>query len=611
MDYPKTRKENLAWRVEILRRAQDDILFQAKMKRLFHEDILFAFNAFYYTYDVRKRPLHHIPFITWDYQDEAILELQRSIKEGRDAAVEKTRDMGASWVVLLVFHHEWSDPVGGADFLLGSRIEDYVDKRGDMRTLFEKLRYAHYRIPQWLWPRGFVRRKHDNYAKFQNPETGAVISGESNNPNYGTGGRYAAILYDEFAKWESTDEAAWTSGGDATPCRIAVSTAFAQNVNGTFHRILTDGKTKKILMPWWRHPEKGASLFCEWPPPNEKDKNRLKEHWKPEIVLSSPWRESEKLRRTKDEMDQEIDMKWLGVGASIFGGEAGASLQTYRLLPDEPIRYLEFDLELLKAKEIATLRNREGFGVIYESFDKTHAYVMGVDVVEGIEGGDYASIKVLDRITKNLVASYFSQIDEVLLAKVIRILSDYYSLEPLSPYAPWVGIETNGPGLATFDFTVLLGLSNLFMAPRYDVTTGSVSYKKGWKTDTASRNELIGGIRDYLIDRRGTLNDQRLVEELICFVRSKTGKPQARAGAHDDDVMAFGIALQVDELAPLDLKEAKQARMKYYAELSENLIQNPDPLPNMTTQERCLAQALAANAELREYGQYLRDQLWD
>jgi hypothetical protein len=193
MDYPKTRKENLEWRVEILRRAKDDALFQAKMKRLFHEDILFAFNAFYYTYDVRKRPLHHIPFITWDYQDEGILELQYAIQNGGDIAVEKTRDMGASWVVLLVFHHEWLDPIGGADFLLGSRIEDYVDKRGDMRTLFEKVRYAHYRIPQWLWPKGFVRRKHDNYAKFQNPETGATISGESNNPNYGTGGRYAAI----------------------------------------------------------------------------------------------------------------------------------------------------------------------------------------------------------------------------------------------------------------------------------------------------------------------------------------------------------------------------------------------------------------------------------
>jgi hypothetical protein len=223
INYPKERAENLAWRIKILRKCEEDLEYRAKIIRLFHEDIIFAFNAFYYTYDVRKKPFHHIPFMTWDYQDEAILELQNCIKTGQDVAFEKTRDMGASWVVILVFHHFWSDPVGGGDMLFGSRIEDYVDKRGDMRTLFQKLRYAHYKLPRWLWPKGFSGRKHDNYAKFYNPETGSVISGESNNPNYSTGGRYIAVLFDEFAKWESTDEAAWTSAGDATPCRVAVS----------------------------------------------------------------------------------------------------------------------------------------------------------------------------------------------------------------------------------------------------------------------------------------------------------------------------------------------------------------------------------------------------
>jgi hypothetical protein len=356
--------------------------------------------------------------------------------------------------------------------------------------------------------------------------------------------------------------------------------------------LLTDGKTKKIQMPWWRHPEKGAGVYCEWPPPNEDDKDRLGIHWKPDIVLSSPWKEAEKLRRTKDEMDQEIDMKWLGVGSAVFSGKAGASLQMYRMLSDEPICYLALKPETLQYTETTYVpRDREGVVAVYERFNSDHAYVFGVDVVEGVEGGDYADIRVLNRITKDVVASYYSQIDEVMLAYVIRILSDYYSIEPLSIYAPWVGIETNGPGLATFDICVTLGLSNLFMAPRFDVVNGGVSYKKGWKTDQHSRNELISGVRNYLIDKIGKLNDQRLVNELLCFVRSKTGKAQAKAGSHDDAVMAFGIALQVDELAPLNIAEAKQAKKK----LIEDFAPTPGsfiPVSQQTIDDLCLQQAI-------------------
>jgi len=86
-----------------------------------------------------------------------------------------------------------------------------------------------------------------------------------------------------------------------------------------------------------------------------------------------------------------------------------------------------------------------------------------------------------------------------------------------------------------------------------------VSYKKGWRTDTNSRNELVSGIREWLNDGAGKLNSGRLCGELMTFVRSKTGKPQAKSGCHDDAVMAFGIAVQVDQIVPLDEEEVRMA----------------------------------------------------
>jgi len=559
MIFPKTRRENLTWRTNMLRRCQTDISYRYKMKELFHRDILFAFNAFFYTYDPRKRPFHNIPFATWEFQDPEILELQNAIKQGYDALIEKTRDMGVSWTVLLVFLHAWLDPIGGTEFLLGSRIEDYVDKKGDMRTLFQKVRYALYKLPKWLRPKGFHEKKHDNYMRLFNPETGAVISGESNNPNFSTGGRYAGILFDEFAKWESTDESAWTAAGDASPCRIAVSTPFG--AGGQYYRLVTDGKTKRITLHWKLHPEKSLGLSCVWPSPNEDDKRRMGDHWEPDIKLVSPWYDKECLRRTPTEIAQELDIDYIGAGNPVFDGRALTSLRFYHKMPDEPIAWGKLGLEDLEVEVLKEAPlDSEGFLIVYNMFNPKHRYCTAWDVVEGVEEGDYAFGTILDRMTKDVVAVYYSKIDEVMLSRVIKIVQDFYSPEPDSADAPWCGIETNGPGLSTFDYAILLNITNLFMAPRYDVVKGGVSYKKGWRTDTNSRNELISGVRSYLIDRAGTLNSQRIVGELLTFVRSRTGKAQAKSGTHDDGVMSFGIALQIDDLVPLDYEEIKAAR---------------------------------------------------
>jgi len=557
MNYPKDPDENLRWRAKLLRRAAIDPLFKVKLIELFHSDILFAFNAFFYTLDVRKRPFHHLPFCTYPYQDEAILDIQKAISEGSDRVYEKTRDMGVTWMVLGVFFHEWMNRDGGGDFLLGSRIEDYVDKKGDPRTHFEKIRYLLRRLPKFIRPKGFNPRLHDTFMKLVNPQTGSTIGGESNNPNFSTQGRYAAILYDEFAKWESSDVAAWTAGGDASPCRIAVSTSFG--ASGQFYSLVTNGRTKKLTLHWKLHPEKAWGISGIWPAPNEGTRGQLGEAWRPEEKLTSPWYQKECERRTALEIAQELDIDYLGAGNPVFDGVAWEGLRIYSKIPEKVRKYGKIVIENLKIEWISEPLDAEGFLLVFEEFSSDKTYSIGVDVVEGREDGDYAEIIVYDRSDKSVSAHYFSKLDEVTLARVVYTVSNVFSPEEDSYDSPWCGIETTGPGLATFDKAVELGVNNLFMAPRYDITKSGISYKKGWRTDTQSRNELISGIRTWLIDRAGRLNSQRLCGQLMTFVRSRTGKPIAKSGCYDDAVIAFGIAIQVDELAPRD-EEKKEIR---------------------------------------------------
>lgn len=66
-------------------------------------------------------------------------------------AIEKSRDMGASWMMCLVstwfflFHDHFSA-------LMLSRKEEYVDKKGDNKTLFAKIDFLLKWMPTWLLP---------------------------------------------------------------------------------------------------------------------------------------------------------------------------------------------------------------------------------------------------------------------------------------------------------------------------------------------------------------------------------------------------------------------------------------------------------------------------
>jgi hypothetical protein len=438
--------------------------------------------------------------------------------------------------------------------------------------------------------------------KLVNPETGSAITGESNNANFSTQGRYAAVFFDEFAKWEVTDAKAWTSAGDATPARIAGSTPFG--AGGQFYRLAVGGESgiKKLRYHWSQHPTKSLGLSCVWPTPNDSDRSRMKEDFKAVEKLTSPWYEKECFRRTAAEIAQELDIDYVGAGNPVFDGRAMDSLKFYLGVKDEPKEWIRIDIEGLKGTVTVPPFDGEGFLAIYEPRSDKCRYSVGVDVVEGVDGGDFAWVLVFNRMSKNVAGVYFSRIDEVGLARVVKVVADLYSTEPNGVDAPWVGVETTGPGLATFDQCMGLGMTNLFMAPRYDVVNGGVSWRKGWRTDQSSKNELISGVREYLIERRGALNSARLVGELMTFVRTRSGKAEAKSSCHDDGVMSFGIALQVDILAPVDEDVLEKVRVEEARTMSDQAGQpfKKDEGPEMSLQERCFAHAVAKRAEREE-----------
>lgn len=584
MTYPKEHRKSLEFRAKLLAACRKDEKLLATTKELFFRDILFAFNVFFYTLDVRRRPEHHRCFCTYSFQDETILDIYQTIQNQEDLVIEKSRDMGCSWMVILVYLYCWLDPKGGGDFLLGSRIEDYVDKKGDMRTLFEKARYALYKLPVWLRPEGFKKRKHDYYMRLINPATGATITGESNNPSFSTGGRYTSVLFDEFAKWEATDESAWTAAGDATPSRVAVSTA--NGAGGQYYRLVTDGKTRKITLHWSNHPLKAKGLYCKFPKPLEASDVVDESSW---VGLRSIWYDKETERRTANEIAQDLDINYLGAGNPYFMGRAFGRLQLL-LKTSKKIKKL-FNLEY-GSFTLTETTSKDNSVFVFELPRKDCQYVISVDVAEGKEDGDFSVVKVLNRMTLSTDASFFTDLDEVQLSRFVVAITKYYTLE--GQEEPWWAVEANSLGLAVFDLcTEIYDLPNPFMMPRYDVAKQAISYRKGWWTGKDSRRALTSGITKWLLDGVGW-TDVRCVGEMLTFVKDKNGKPQAMSGNFDDEVMCFGIGLQVHYLLPMEEVEEYNLAdlLKKRAGFSQTVLdsnQFPVGDPEPTLEEACLA----------------------
>lgn len=237
-----TVEDNIRKRYELLADAENDPVKQAKLKELCSRDPVFWIDNFCWTFDPRRDECQELPFVLYPYQKWFVREIINRLEKQGDFGVEKSRDMGASWLFAMVFQWCWMYR-SGWDFLMGSYDEDFVDKIGDISSLFEKLRFNLRFQPQWLRPEGFCFKKHSNFQRLINPANGNSIIGRVINEKFGRAGRYRAVLLDEmaFAKYQ---DLAWQACSQSTKCRIATSTPNGKH--NKYGQMMTDKTNRKI-----------------------------------------------------------------------------------------------------------------------------------------------------------------------------------------------------------------------------------------------------------------------------------------------------------------------------------------------------------------------------
>lgn len=77
-------------------------------RRKARRDPIYFINNFLMTFDPRPTaPVKNIAFKLYDFQCDYVNTLVSQIRNGEDLFVEKSRDMGISWVTLAVFLWFW------------------------------------------------------------------------------------------------------------------------------------------------------------------------------------------------------------------------------------------------------------------------------------------------------------------------------------------------------------------------------------------------------------------------------------------------------------------------------------------------------------------------
>lgn len=258
-------------RVDLLNAMRSDPKLLAALRVHYEHNPIDFILDWVTTYDPRNdgRVLPKtMPFSLFPRQVDILAMFHECYTERESAIVEKCRDAGITMCACAYSVWAWCF-IPEITIAFGSRKAEYVDKLGDNKTIFEKLRQMILGLPVEFLPSGFDRRDSFMLNRILNKENGAQITGEGGD-SIGRGGRSSIYWVDEAAHLEHP-ELVEASLGDNTDVRIDIS-----SVNGTgnvFYRRrmagvewepnkkIESGKTRVFIFDWRDHPGKSQEWY--------------------------------------------------------------------------------------------------------------------------------------------------------------------------------------------------------------------------------------------------------------------------------------------------------------------------------------------------------------
>ena len=202
--------------------------------------------------------------------------------------------------------------------------------------------------------------------------------------------------------------------------------------------------------------------------------------------------------------------------------------------------------------------DRKGALTIYKKPQPNKRYVAGIDVSEGLtltktgDDPDYSVASFFDADTGEQVAKLRGRIEPGPFGEYLAAVGEWFNWAFLVP-------EANGPGIALLEELLRqnypVGLIyHRRPSPDEQFVDGrsALLQELGWRTGTVTRPQLISKIDMAIREMAVIICDPNTVAELKAFVVKANGRAEGQDGAHDDEVIAVGLAIVGIEHMPAD-----------------------------------------------------------
>ena len=174
----------------------------------------------------------------------------------------------------------------------------------------------------------------------------------------------------------------------------------------------------------------------------------------------------------------------------------------------------------------------------YAHVNSECSYIFGVDTSEGVEGGDYSTVTVWNRMNGEEVGFYRGLIEPDRFGKLLNEFGRKFNNALMV-------VEINNHGLTTLTILKQLMYPTLyFRLSQYETIGTRYTDRLGWKTTKLTRPLLIDDLSQALREGTLTIHSKETIDELSTFIYDKHNNMVPAGDAHDDCIFAAAIGLQ-------------------------------------------------------------------
>ena len=434
-------------------------------------------------------------------------------------------------------------------FLTEERIIMLSKNENEAIDLLSKVKYMWDHMPTWAkerfgTPETYTQKKIDWADRYCSIES--LPSKESP----ARGRTVTLIILDEWAFFQDPDDA-WASVEPTTDLGgrlIVLSTA--NGAGTTFHKQVTAARLHQSglffqFIPFDAVPERGAD-----------------------------WVASKRAKL----LDWQFHQEYPSDPDEAFI-QSGNPVMDRDLLDKQPVRPPQSvgALFLDEFKTVHYLPEEGGHLKVWHYPVATHRYVIGVDVAEGLEYGDFSSVHVIDDTDGNVCAVWHGHIDADTLGKeIVYMIGRWYC-------TAYVGVEANNHGHVTLHALQRMNYPRIHIRRNLDSREspqGKITQQLGWLTTMKSKPEMVTALVASLRDDDLEIYDEDTVEECRLFRRDQNGR--MGGSPHDDRVMSCGIAqvmrrYSLGAMTADGEKEAPWGTLKWWEERMDEALNEEEP----------------------------------